>query len=231
MLPHGTVLALGALATFAAPASAGEKPDPPKKGLTAAQCERLVEQLANQAGAPFRQPYVMELPEGVTNGTLRERQQKIAAAYNKLSDNFESALPVLVQHVNDRRFSYVYEDGVSGVYEKATVGDACRRIVEAHVEVYHEHVRGFDETERARSLWFLEDRGGVKKWWKGRQGNSLAELQREGIEWVLRQKRPGHFRTEEEWAAAKKALEKMAADVRDSGKPIRVKHTVLFFSK
>jgi len=56
------------------------------------------------------------LPTEVSESSLIEKQQKIAAAYDELSANIAVALPVLVEHVNDKQFSYVYENGVSGVY-------------------------------------------------------------------------------------------------------------------
>jgi len=58
----------------------------------------------------------------------------------------------------------------------------------------------------------------------------LADLQLEGIEWALRQPKPDYF-SRREWATAKKSLKRLAGQIRESKKPIRVEHKVQFFSK
>ena len=234
MLGRGSLRPLAALGmlAFAGPVDAGDKPDPPKKSLTAAECERLVEAMVNPGKAPFKDSYVHDLPGGVTESKLYDTQRKIGSAYNKLSAHIEDALPVLAKHLEDRRFSYVYEDGLGGVYLTATVGTACRRIIEAHVEVYREAVTTEPDGDgRTESLWFLDDGcGGIEKWWKGRRGRKLADLQSEGIEWALHQPRPKFF-TKREWARAQKSLEKLASKIRSTGRPIPVEHEVQFFSR
>jgi hypothetical protein len=231
MFTHRTAASLAAyclLAALAATVNAEEKPDPATKPLTAEQCEKLVEQLVNPGKPPFDKLYVDELPKGVTIKSLVEGQKEIRAAYNELSDNIEAALPVLVNRVSDKRFSYVYESG-SGYYVKATVGYACRQIVTAHVEIYRKHATGVVLTA-PQCMHFIDDEcGGFEKWWKDREGKSLAELQLEGIVWAMSQEKPGYF-TERQWAAAKKALEQMAKEIRVSKKPVLMKHKLYILS-
>ena len=231
MLARGSipvVIALGLLG-ISTLAVAGEKPNPPGKLPTRERCERLVEQLVNPGKAPFRSDDVPRLPKGITTSDLYRSQAKIAEAYNDLSDNIEAALPVLMKHIDDNRFSYVFESG-SGNYTKATVGDACNAIVWNHVEPYAPLVTVMDEARRQYPS-FVEECGGLKLWWKGRSGRSLAELQVEGIEWALHRKRPDYFESEREWVEAKRKLEKMAREVRASNKSVHVDHHVQFFSK
>jgi len=224
-------LATFGMLAFAGSVGAGDKPDPPKKPLTAAQCERLVKEMVNPGKVPFTDVFVHDLPAGLQAGALSNSQKKIAAAYDTLSANVEAALPVLARHLDDERFAYVFEDGIGGVFMTATVGYACRKIIEAHVEVYRESVTKRDSDGRESSLWFLNDGcGGIERWWKGRRGRALADLQKEGIEWALRQPRPDHF-TKREWATTKRSLEKLAAKIRASKAPIPVDHKVHFFSK
>ena len=233
MLARATMrlIAILGLLAFAASVGAGEKHASPTKRLTAAQCERLVKRLVNPGQPPFTEDYVLHLPNGVSESSLWENQKPIAAAYDELSANIEVSLPVLMAHAADKRFSYVYEDGISGVYECATVGGACIGIIVAHVEVYHTAVRKYDADGRSKSLWFISDEcGGVEKWWKDRRGRSLADLQLEGIEWAMRQPKPDYF-SKREWVTAKKSLKSLAGQIRDSAKPIRVEHKVQFFSK
>jgi len=226
------LIALSTLAAFVPSLSAGGDPGSTKKRLTAARCERLVEQLVSPDKPPFTKSYVFQLPKGVSELALIETQAKIKAAYDELSDNIEVALPALAKHVEDERFSYVYQDPISGVYLTDSVGDACSDIIVEHVEVYRKHVTSYDEEGRQRSLWFIEDEcRGIDKWWKSRKGKTLAELQLEGIEWALGQKKPAHFTSNKKWAAAKKALKKLAEDIRASQKPILAEHHIQFFSK
>jgi hypothetical protein len=218
------------LLSFVASIGAGEKHDAPTKRPTAAQCERLVKRLVSRDKPPFTRTYAPGLPKAVSESSLRKKQKQIKAAYDELSARIEVSLPVLVAHVADERFSYVYEEGITGVYEFATVGEACREIIAAHVCVYDKAVRKYDIEGRSSSLWFIGACGGFAKWWKGRKGRSLADLQLEGIDWALRQPKPDYF-SKREWAAAKKALKRLAGQIRESKKLIRVEHKVQFFSK
>lgn len=231
ILPNHAAGAVLGLIAFAAIVGAGEKGDPARKPLTAAQCEKLVEQLVNPGKRPFKDDYVHELPKGAEFSSLGRTQKPIAAAYDALSSNIEASLPILMKHINDERFSYVHEVFVNGVFQTANVSAASYILVVQHVEVYRKAVTKHDGEGRSQSLDFIHDEcGGIEKWWKKRKGRPLAELQREGIDWALKQPRPEYF-TAKEWAAAKKALKAMAAEIRDTKKAIRVEHTVQFFSK
>jgi hypothetical protein len=108
---------------------------------------------------------------------------------------------------------------------KDSVGDACRWIIIAHVEVYRPQVTrgGFGGVPRCPSFIY-DGCGGIEKWWKRHKGDSLTELQLEAIAWVLRQSKPKEFESDREWAATKKELEKLARDIRASRKPISVEH-------
>lgn len=181
-----------------------------KKSLTQADCERLVEQLANPGKPPFTEVYVLDLPKGVRESELRRNQKPIAMAYNALSANIEVALPVLAAYIDDERFSYVYEVAISGVYQCETVGGACRRIIDEHVAFYEEFVAKRDDDGRAKSVWFAYDKaGGMEKWLKDRQGRSLAVLQLEAVEWAITQPQPDFF-SPAEWQASQKSLHQMA---------------------
>jgi len=232
---NGVVLAACILAVGGVYPRAGEqtkrggtdrKASDKKTRLTPEECERLVEQLVNPGKPPFTGKGMPVLPKGVSVDTIEEKQKKVKPAYDKLSANIEVALPVLAKHANDERFSYVYIQPISGVYKTESVGGACSTIIHEHVEVYHQHTsRPRDDEGRSSSLYFIFNGcGGVDKWWKDRKHKTLAELQLEGIEWVLRQKKPEYFKSERDWARAKTALEKMAKEIRDSGKPIKVNH-------
>jgi hypothetical protein len=204
---------------------ASKRAEPKKHQLTAADCERLVNQLVNPNEPPF-QGKVFDPPANLKGGDQTPMQQ----AYDRLSDNIEAALPVLVKHAHDGRFSYVHEDFYSGACITADVGDACREIIEAHVEVYQPCIeRTLDGIPQ--SLSFIDDAcGGTAKWWKARQGRSLAELQLEACEWVLRHKKPSYFTSGKAWTRALKRVKKLVRRIRESKQPILREHHVQFFS-
>lgn len=150
---------------FATLGIAADEPETRAKPLTPAQCERLVEQLANPNEKPFDN-YVRRLPVGLSESTLFDRQRPIASAYNELSTNIEASLPILMEHVSDKRFSYVYEDFAGG-YECMTIGGACTEIIVEHVDAYRKAVTKYDREGRSRSLSFINHEcGGIAKWWK-----------------------------------------------------------------
>jgi hypothetical protein len=219
------------LAAIAISIDAGERSGSAKKRITAEECEGLVRQLVNPNKPPFKERYTF--PEKLKYREIQKQQEKICRAYDSLSDNFEISLPILVKHVDDDRFSYVYEDvGTSGVIVKASVGFACLQMIDVHVEVYRREVTKPDFAFIPRCPSFIfEECGGVKKWWQSRKKKTLAQLQLEGIEWALRLKKPRLFESDEEWNKAKKALGKMAAEIRASNKPIKVEHHLHTLSK
>src|SRR5262249_49951567 len=147
----------------------------------------------------------------------------ITSAYKALSDNIDVTLPILAKNVNDKRFSFVCTS-TSGAIINKSVGEACVDIIISHVEVYREHLTKGDFAGVPRCPSFIRECGGFEEWWKSRKGKSLAELQLEGIEWVLRQTKPKEFETKEEWAKAKQTVARMAKDIRTSKKPIAVEH-------
>lgn len=221
-----------AWAVLSASAVAGDQVRDKPKPLTAQECERLVQQLANPKPQPFAKSYVLRLPPGVSTAELARTQAPIAAAYDQLSANIETSLPVLMAHLDDERFSFVRQDGISGVYMCTTVGGACSVIVDEHVMIYSAPVTKADSDGRRKSLWYLYDEfdGDLAKWWKGREKKTLAELQLEPIDWALKQPQPKYF-SAKEWKDAQAKLEQMAKQIRSTNRPIEVVHQVSFFGK
>src|SRR5262249_12636693 len=78
MFARGTIrlLPILGLLAVAASVSAGGKHDSSTKRLTAAQCERLVRQLVNSGKPPFTDDYVLDLPRGVSESSLLEKQER-----------------------------------------------------------------------------------------------------------------------------------------------------------
>ena len=212
------------------PLAADEPKVLPKK-LTVEECQKRIDQLANPEPKPktLCGKTAFGQPKGAD--AFIRRQRPIEAAYDELSVNVEVALPLLVKHAGDDRFSYVYEDGISAYYTCMTVGDACRQIIEHHVEVCRPHVRkAVDNEGRSRSLSFIQECGGVAEWWQPRREMSLMELQLDCIKWARSPKRPDFF-NDQEWQSSKRALAEMAAKIRESKQPLLIKHSVQFVPK
>ncbi len=214
--------------------AAGDKNGKPRTLLKTDECQLLIEQLASKSEPPFAENARADLPRGLRESDLIRIQQPIRKAYADLSDNIEVALPLLVEHANDKRFSYVYES-ISGAFVKASVGSTCRRLVYHHIEVYGPHVRSFGgsgtpgEPPFPRKPAFIADAGGLEKWAASRKEKSLAELQIEAIEWAIRFEKQQGFSNAAEEERIVPSLEKQAAEIRRSSQPILRKPAPLFF--
>lgn len=212
------------------PLAADEPKVLPKK-LTVEECQKRIDQLANPEPKPktLCGKTAFGAPKGAE--AFIRRQRPIGAAYDELSVNVETALPLLVKHAGDDRFSYVFESGISGFYSCMTVGDACRQIIGHHIEVCRPHLRKARDSEgRYHSLSFIEECGGVAEWWQPRREMSLMELQLDCIEWARFHKRPDYF-DDQEWQTSKKALAELATKIRESKQPLLIKHEVRFIPK
>lgn len=205
-------------------ASADETPRDNAKPLSTEDCDKLIEQLVNPNKVPFKDVYVLNLKDaGVNEEELRESFKKVEEAYNALSKNIATALPVLMKRIDDKRYSFVAEDPSSGVYTIRTVGHACRAIVRHHVEVHWKETKRSVTEGRPRehAPSFISDLG---KWWETRKGRSLAELQLEAMEWVMTLKKPDFFQSEEAWKDALTKVGDMADGIRRTKKPVFVNH-------
>lgn len=207
--------------------SCGDEEIAEKKIASQDDCLKWIDQLASPNKAPFK-GVVHRLPAGTTSSSLAKQQAPIAEAYGHLSDNIETALPLLAASLKDSRFSSVFENGYTGDYYCQTVGRLCAGIVDAHINVYRPVVTKAEGDGHLRTLWF-EPKPGTSmetELWQ----RKLADLQLERIEWARQQPKIEIF-TDEEWKKAIDTLDKMAKQIRETNQPIPVKHRVQFFSK
>lgn len=209
------------LAGFALPAAAlssDDKAGAANQQLSRTRCERMVERLVNHAEPPFK-GYRAEhdaIPSSKRRGILDEQKKRVNRAYDALNDDIESALPVLVKHLRDQRFSHIRQDPATDAWHRVDVGMACDEIVQMHVEVY----RGCINRSRV-SLHFIRDEcGGVAKWWQARKGKPLLELQLEACAWVLRHRtKPDWYPSNFDWNQALRCVERKVRKLRESKKP------------
>lgn len=190
-------------------------------------CLKWIEQLASPKKPPFKGS-VRRLPPGVTQETVTSGHRQVGEAYSQLSENVETALPLLAASLEDSRFSAVFENYNSGDYYCRTVGQLCHDIVHAHVGVYRPAVTKGDGEGRFKSLEYELPPG--RSFATDLHQRKLSDLQLERIEWAFGQPQPRFF-TEEEWKKAVDKLQTMAKQIRETGKPIPVKLQLRFAPK
>ncbi len=93
-----------------------------------AQIREWIDQLAN-ARAPRR----YESPSDRLTKDERKSLEPVKEAFRQLTFNFRESLPLLIEHLRDKRFSYPREHPTSGVFYNQTVGDACHEIIQGKV--------------------------------------------------------------------------------------------------
>ncbi len=224
---HLVLTVLLPLTAVAGPADKGSAP------VTLKHCEKLVEQLANPHKPPFpgRSTTLPELPPGISETALLKQQRPVQDAYVDLGKNFSIALPAIVKGVRDERYSYTSEVARNGCYENSTVGNACSRLIYRHVEIHAPITTTLDNDQFFHGLSYIEHCGGIEKWWKSRSKMTLAEMQLETLDWVVKLERPQHFKSERDWRMARNSASKLAVKIRTEKKPVLVKDTLQFFGR
>jgi len=200
-------------------------------------CEKWVEQLASKTEPPFDEGedgYVLRLPRGITESGLIKAQLPVREAFNSLSENLDVALPIVVKHIDDKRFSYVQEEPSNGVYFQVSVGSACRKLLDQQIAVYKPNIRSIGGGKIAGEPPFAhkpEFVGSDEKWWETRKNKSLVELQLEAVEWAIAFEKKMGFESPAEEKKSLGPLEIQATQLRRTLQPIRVKPELYFFSK
>ena len=175
-------LALGLAATGAEAAAPAGDPSPPND----TQIRSWIAELAN-TGPERRHKY----PWDRLTDREPEALKPVQKAYTNLTRHFMVSLPLLVESIDDARFSFPQEHPSSGVFENMTVGDACLRIIERKILLQNPQV--IDARGIAVCCHLPID----KEWYSRAKGKSLFELQLFALNWLLRQPPPDGVATEE----------------------------------
>jgi hypothetical protein len=101
-----------------------QEPSPP----TDAQIRGWIEQLANTSA-----PQKHSTPVDRLSKEEKKSLEPVKEAFRQLTRHFRASLPLLVEHLNDRRFSYPREHPTSSVFYDQNVGDACHAIIQGKV--------------------------------------------------------------------------------------------------
>lgn len=148
----------------------------------------------------------------------------VKTAYRKLTTNFQAALPHLVEHIDDKRYSFPREHPSSGYYENQSVGDACRSIIDRKLLLRNPMVTD----SRGIAVWHSLPID--KQWFQRIRGMSLFEMQLDSLDWLLKQPPPKRVDTSD-WrsvlADVRKFRDKFSSDGKaiddEFGPPIRGK--------
>lgn len=150
-----------------------------------AQIRQWIGELANTS--PVRR---FESPADRLTAEEKARLEPVEAAYKKLTQHFIVALPLLVQSIGDRRFSYPQEHPSSGVFENRTVGDACRSIIQRKILPRNPAV--IDDRDIA--VWREIP---IEEWYARSKGKDLFEMQVAALDWLLQQPPPARVSVEQ----------------------------------
>ena len=195
---------------------------------TQAQIKTWITELANRDPQPFTEPYVLDPPKNID----RESLKIVKNAYDNLSAHAPDALPALIDSLEDEHYSY-YQESPSGAFICHTVGQACYSIIVANIELYRPHATVLDQTDRPRTVHFISAMGGPKRWISTRKTYSLFEMQREAIEWALKQPKPDpqELVADEDWKKCTENLKQFHDSFIKAAKPGTAENELWFEGK
>jgi hypothetical protein len=208
------------LALVLALSQRGGADDSPQKGELAKKYRALVQRLVS----PNKEP----ITENGDGGSVRfptgydvAAQKHIDAARRALHDNFDEALPFLVEALDDERYCMTIDWAEGDAYYNYSVGDVCRYVIRRWLEVYRDKISFSGPGHWNRYTY----RPISKDWWQARKGRSLAELQIESIDWAIERRRAEpkadvHPDRKDEISA----LKKLRDGIAKSGKPAKRTH-------
>jgi hypothetical protein len=101
-----------------------QEPSPPSE----AEIRGWIDQLANKSA-----PRKHSTPSDRLSKEEKKSLEPVREAFRKLTRHFLVSLPYLVEHLNDKRFSYPREHPTSGVFYDQNVGHACHAIIQGKV--------------------------------------------------------------------------------------------------
>jgi hypothetical protein len=145
-------------------------------------------------------------------------QERIEAARQALYDNFEEALPFLVEALDDNRYCMTIDWAEGDAYYNYSVGKVCRDMIASHLEVYRDKISFLGPGD-----WHRYDYGAInKEWYRDRKRRSLAELQVEAIDWAIK-KREVDQKPEvgEDFEHEVSEMQKLRGEIAKSGKPAK----------
>lgn len=163
----------------------------PAKGSEPA-IDELIEQLASSNETPHW-----------TTQDLRMRPKfakfdehdpvRVEAAWDGIIKTGEKAIPVLLKHLGDARYSCTVRS--NGYYRNMNVGDVCLDIIIGNIEIYQDHTRFLSEPPcHGRPKFVPRNKTEVQTWWDKHNSSTLRDLQKAGVEFAIAtEKNCGNF--------------------------------------
>lgn len=182
------------------------------------EISRLIETLAS----PNSEPY---WPEGTDNCDPphyplqydHEAQKRIFKAREELYSKGFTAVPLLVKHANDRRYSCTVN---RGKWTNRDIGGVCRELVSNYVEVYQPF---WHETLPTNISWFCDTpyRNNLGVRWQAHKNLCQREIQLKAVEWALKKQDGRVFVNEEHKRVVLDDLSRLRERIMTSDKPLR----------
>lgn len=159
----------------------------------APQQSEVIAALIRQLASPNRPPYIDESGHYSLPKTFdRAAQIKVHRAWDELKRQGTSAIPQLIDHLDDERYCTTVASPLSDFWHNRTVGEAAREIVASQLRPYGPwQYREDDEPINRASPrpnyahTFFNSKESAKQWWSERPDRSLQALQLEVLEWTI----------------------------------------------
>ncbi len=172
----------------------GVKPIQAQQRATNVEHKKKIETLIEKLASRNKQPVInaqddreIEIPRGYSV----DAQKDILVAWKELLAFGDEAVPPLVAHLADNRYSYTEKSG-PGTYYNRSVGDACTTILGNLINVYGRLTRP-EFTGNPPEFFPDSFYGGkksakaieLKRWFDKRHDKILWELQVEAARWAV----------------------------------------------
>jgi hypothetical protein len=161
--------------------------------------EDLIEKLASKNEAPkqVRDRIRVEYPKDYD----QKAQDVVKAARKELVAIGKDSMPVLVEHLNDKRYSMTF---ATSVERNFTVGEVCAMILEEQVgdRMTYKMRMGADGQFHPFDGYFSryytagrDTQAAFKAWWEENREKSLKEMQIDVLKWTIERERKVGFPT------------------------------------
>jgi|GEM_PF-3570535 len=191
--------------------------DKEKPNDTTVRYKALIEELVSPNSKPEThingKPHRVRFPAGYDV----KSQERVDDARRALDRSIAEALPYLTDALDDKRYSMTINWGDGDGYYNKTVGDICREIIAANIEVYRKEI-----TFLGPQHWHQYTFPNVSKEWLSKNSDrTLIELQLDAIDWAIEQRGKENSRyAREDRAQEPKRLQEMRNKLKESTEPL-----------
>lgn len=178
------------------------------KPVSETQIREWIDQLANS-----RPPRRYVSPSDRLTKDERQSLEPVVEAFRHLTSNFRESLPLLIEHLHDKRFSYPREHPTSGMFYNQTVGNACHEIIQGKVLL-----TGLSFID-SRDIGVWVDLPINKVWYQEVSKMTLYEMQVDAIDRLLKTPKLEKV-SHEQWEIGLEKVRRFRQEFIRSGKPV-----------